>query len=491
MPRLEIQAANGSPITPQQVQGDCETLRQIAAGLTRLEEVWSNAQNLIHARSRGYFTPDEDDAVRQILLSYRNYRLGLYNIIVRCLQYPAIEDPRVQLEVFMVGFAAGLTLYSKSLKLIQTYERQPLIRKKLNEPEEKFGLEEGFFEEVLAAYSSPRNYRLLLQGVIFWRKHRRNAKKLGLLDTEDGKWLAEVIRQQRKVIRQRLLQVLLCRLRYDLRLFWETTLRPMRRTGYALKSVIGTTFANAKITFEYRPAITDEVMERLTPQLQPGDILLVRADEKLTAAILPGFWAHAAIYLGRREELERVGLAEFPGVAKHLGKLPEGQGPLVLEAIAPRCLINSLKNCLYADHLVVLRPNLRLSPLASALEEAFAHLGKPYDFEFDFNVTNRIVCTEVVYRAFHKKGSILFTLVKRLGRFTLSGNDIVHYALDAMRSAPVAEAPFRPVILFTKTVSGFRFIEEGEIVPTLRAIRGGKPVADHSMTPPPRQYSPA
>ena len=490
MPRLETRTER-NPCSPEQVQRDCETLRQIVAGLERLEGVWSNAQTLIHARSRGYFTPDEDDAVRQILLSYRNYRLGLYNIILRCIQYPVIEEPRLQLQVFMTGFAAGLVLYGKSLKLIQTYERQPLVRKKLNEPEEKFGLEEGFFEEVLEAYSSPRNYRLLLQGVFFWRKHRRKAKELGLLETEEGKWLAGIIRQQRKVIRKRLLQVLLARLRYDFRLFWETTLRPVRRTGYALKSAVGTTFATARISFDYHPAITSEVMEALRSQLRPGDVLLVRADEKLTAAILPGFWAHAAIYLGNKEGLEGAGLAAFPGVAKHLSKLPEGNSSLVLEAIAPRCLVNSLENSLYADHVVVLRPNLPVALLASALEEAFAHLGKPYDFEFDFNVTNRIVCTEVVYRAFHKKGAILFTLIKRLGRFTLSGNDIVHQALDVLRDVPMEQAPFRPVILFTKTPSGFRFVEEAEIVPTLQAIREGKPLPVHSITPPPRQYSPA
>ena len=491
MPLLDIPPSRGNACSVEQVQCDTETLRQIAAGLDRLEHVWSNAQTLIHARSRGYYTPDEDDAVRQMLLSYRNYRLGLYNIIVRCIHYPTISEPRLQLEVFKLGFAAGLLLYSKSLKLIQTYEREPLVRKKLNEPEEKFGLEEGFFEEVLAAYSSPRNYRLLLKGSIFWSKHWRQARKLGLLQTPDGKWLADIIRQQRKIIRRRLLRVLLCRLRYDWRLFWDTTLRPVRRTGYALKSAIGTTFATARITFDYRPAITPQVLAELRPQLLPGDILLMRADEKLTAAILPGFWAHAAIYLGNQKDLESSGLAAYPGIAKHLSKLPGEIPSLVLEAIAPRCLVNSLEKSLYADHVAVLRPNLPVPALAAALEEAFAHLGKPYDFEFDFNVTNRIVCTEVVYRAFHGKGGILFTLVKRLGRFTLSGNDIVHYALDALRGAASEEVPFRPVVLFTKTPAGFQFIEPSRIVPTLEAIRAGKPAPDHSITPPPRQYSPA
>ena len=222
-----------------QLSSDCETLAMISGGLDRLEATWLETQKAVHARSRGYFAPDEDDTVRQILLSYRNYRIGLYEIIHRCSHYESIIDPVLQLRTFLVGFAAGLTLYSKSLKLIQTYEREPLIRAKLNEPEEKFGLGSGFFEEVLAAYSSPRNYWRLLKASSFWRRHQRAAKRLGLLHDDRAKWLTGTIRRQRKTIPRRLLQVLLQRARYDFRLFVATTLAPFRKGGYALKSAPG------------------------------------------------------------------------------------------------------------------------------------------------------------------------------------------------------------------------------------------------------------
>ena len=475
----------------EQVAADRETLRQIVAGLDRLEQVWSNAQHLFQARKRGYFTPDEDDAVRQMLLSYRNYRIVLYQIIRRCLGYAAIQDARLQLEMFMTGFAAGLTLYSRSLKLIQAYERQPLVRQKLNEPEDKFGLEAGFFEEVLAAYSSPRNYWLLVRGVVYWQAHRRLARRLGVLQDDDGEWLAGLIRHQRRLIRKRLLSVLLCRCRYDFRLFLDTTLGPVRRSGYALKRTLGRTFATKYLCQDYRPAITPEVLAELQPQLQPGDILLSRADEKLTAAVLPGFWSHAAIYLGTKGEVESSPLAGHPALARELAGLPDGGGGLVLEAVSPRCMVNPLEKSLYADHVAVLRPNLNRGLLEAGLLEACSHLGKPYDFEFDFNITHRIVCTEVVYRAYHGKGPISFELVKRLGRFTLSGNDLVQAVVDRLRGERAGTAPFQPVALFTKTVTGAHFILKEQLVPALEAILRGEPVAGYSMTPPPRQYSPA
>ncbi len=456
-----------------QVKADCDTLRDIVAGLDRLEEAWNDIRQKVHARSRGYFAPDEDDAVRQILLSFRNYRIGLYQIIHRCVGYRSITDPILQIRVFMVGFSAGLTLYSKSLKLIQTYEREPLIRAKLNEPEEKFGLGAGFFEEVLAAYSSPRTYWLLVKGSSFWRWHRRAAKRNGLLADEDGKWLAEIIRHQRKNIPRQLFQVLCQRARYDWRLFWNTTLNPLRRTTYALKSVVGTTFAGARLSLHYQPALAPEVLRAFRRNLRPGDILFVRADEKLTAAILPGFWSHAAIYIGNREELKQHGLADDPAFPSQLLDLcaDETDQGLVIEAVSPRLVINPLASSLFGDHALAIRPQLTPNLLAAALREAFAHLGKPYDFEFDFNITHRIVCTELVYRAFHKKGGIEFSLVKRLGRFTLTGNDIVHSTLDCLARG---ETTLRPVALVLKRANHAEFIPEEQIVSALQGIRSGR-----------------
>ena len=464
------------------LENDCLTLELIVAALDRLEQQWLETRKLVHARTRGYFTPDEDDAVRQILLSYRNYRIALYDIIRRSLEYARLENPALQIQVFMIGFAAGLTLYAKSLKLIHTYEREPLIRAKLNEPEEKFGLEGGFFEEVLAAYSSPRNYWLLIKATIFWRAHRRAVKRLEGVQLERARWLAGIIRRQRKVIPRRLFQVLRQRARYDVRLFITTVLNPFRRSTYALKRTVGTAFAGVRLCLRYEPAITPEIARALRDRLRPGDILLLRADEKLTSTILPGFWAHAAIYLGTRAEQAEFGLdAKTLTTQSVYERCEDDQAAYVIEAVSPKLIINSLEKCLFGDHVLALRPNVKPDEIAAALREASAHLGKPYDFEFDFNITHRIVCTELVYRAFHKKGPIAFTLVKRLGRFTLTGNDIVHHALDTQYND---EPQLIPSALVLKRAGRAIFIPDEQIDQVLKQIRSGtRPEAVDLRTP--------
>src|SRR5438309_7093644 len=176
----------------KQLHADCDSLREIVAGLDRLEHQLEEARTTIQARQRGYFTPDEDDRVRQLLLAYRNYRLAIHEIVERCLLWETISAPRDQLREFMLGYAAALTLFGKSLRLIELYEHEPLIRKKLNEPDAKFDLESGFFDQILQAYTSLYNYRLLARAGRYWKEQRRDVKRLGLAEDTDAGWLVEV-----------------------------------------------------------------------------------------------------------------------------------------------------------------------------------------------------------------------------------------------------------------------------------------------------------
>ena len=137
--------------------------------------------------------------------------------------------------------------------------------------------------------------------------------------------------------------------------------------------------------------------------------------------------------------------------------------------------LNPLDKCLQVDHVVVLRPALPASDIASAIGEALGHLGKPYDFEFDFNNSSRIVCTELVYRSYHNRGTMTFSLTKRLGRFTLTGDDIIALALDGMGESGEGKiVRFQPVALVLKRRDGQAHTAPPErILPLLRRIRQG------------------
>ena len=82
------------------------------------------------------------------------------------------------------------------------------------------------------------------------------------------------------------------------------------------------------------------------------------------------------------------------------------------------------------------RPNLEPSEIARALERVAPHRGKMYNFDFDFFRADRLVCTEVVYRAFD--GPIDLQLKERAGRPTLSAEDLLDLAFDSDAFSVVA-----------------------------------------------------
>jgi hypothetical protein len=251
---------------------------------------------------------------------------------------------------------------------------------------------------------------------------------------------------------------------------------------------VGERFAGTWLHQDQHRPLTDDLLEHLRARLQPGDVLLMRAEGKLTASLLPGFWAHAAIYLGKRNSGFASHLSGNASDARHSqppgrdSRIPHGVDQLnesekdkdgpgadqdwVIEAVSPCVRIASLKACLDADHVLVLRPRLTPAEMGMAIQEALCHLHKPYDFEFDFNLSSRVVCTGLVFRSFHGRGPIAFELVKRLGNYTLTGDDLVEQA--------TAGGGMTPVLLMLRRGPGWSVEERTRpIAACLRALRRG------------------
>ncbi|MBC8105891.1 MAG: hypothetical protein H7Z14_04825 [Anaerolineae bacterium] len=171
-------------------------------------------------------------------------------------------------------------------------------------------------------------------------------------------------------------------------------------------------------------------------QLQPGDIFLERRNWFASNAFLPGFWPHAALYVGRITDLEKLALvrkdengkwtSDDPNIRDRLRQFlkpaHDGAAHTVIESVSERVIFNSLDESMHADYVAVLRPRLTDAQKSQAIARAFSHQGKPYDFEFDFFSADKLVCTELVYRSY--EGLLHFDLVKIMGRDTLPALEI-------------------------------------------------------------------
>ena len=100
--------------------------------------------------------------------------------------------------------------------------------------------------------------------------------------------------------------------------------------------------------------------------LQPGDIILTRRNWHLSNAFLPGFWPHAALYVGTEEQLKELGITEKnAGVGweayKEKQELKKNHyyPRVILEAVVEGVRFHCAEYTLHADYVMVLRPRLK------------------------------------------------------------------------------------------------------------------------------------
>lgn len=135
------------------------------------------------------------------------------------------------------------------------------------------------------------------------------------------------------------------------------------------------------------------------PLLQPGDIVLQRFEGWVDKWFIPGFWNHAAIYIGNKEEQ-------------------------VVHAVSEGVLIEDIINFMRTDHMIILRSK-DTSLANDAISKAIGIVGCEYDFSFDFSNNVRFACTEVVDYCYDNQ----FFKTRRLFRDTLTPDDIASSGL--------------------------------------------------------------
>ncbi|HPV49452.1 MAG TPA: YiiX/YebB-like N1pC/P60 family cysteine hydrolase [Smithellaceae bacterium] len=245
----------------------------------------------------------------------------------------------------------------------------------------------------------------------------------------------------------------------DMRAFrelWETNVKnsvkfPLYRVTMSLASLIGDTRLSHPM-----PAITDEQIADMKAHLKPGDILIERMDYYLSNAFLGGFWPHAILYLGPKEAWSRLRLADgttlaedpwiFKNILPNYHAIKDERPALVIEAISQGVVFNSLEEAAQKDYIAIFRPKFaeheQEAKIATAIRRALKYHGRPYDFDFDFFTDDKLVCTELVYRAYHPDINFLVQkqaiqkpdppipgMIKIAGRDTMPASEIVKLAL--------------------------------------------------------------
>jgi hypothetical protein len=376
------------------------------------------------ASTRGYFTPDEDEAVRVRYAQYLGVRGALLATLAELEKAcaPASGGWEKQLPAFAVAFAAACLLLRQARGLAGLAGVQSLLAKKLDEPSTLHGIPRKTFTYLFRATTDPARLMQFRDAAAFYDKHRSSI--MGLAgDPELAEALA-LLEEERAWIECRKRDILRRRLAYG----WHSFLR--RHRSAWKQSVFGVFEMSGRAISELRQPgvkppgapkrITPELREKILRLARPGDVFVTRHDDAMSNLFLPGHWPHAAFFIGSESQRAALGL-----------ETPEGAfDPVVfLEAKKDGVRFRLATDTLEVDALVVLRPPLAPGEIAASLARGMRHVGKPYDFAFDFRNSDRLACTEVIYRAYHGAGELAFSLVETGGRLCLPAEELISQAL--------------------------------------------------------------
>jgi hypothetical protein len=419
------------------------TVVDIAEHFEGLKKAAVELRGRFGARRRGYFTPAEDEEARHLLVSYCRARAALLELVVSIQDELAGGEPCPERGrgLFLIGYAGAIVLVDAARSLRELFHDSAVVRAKLNEPEPHFGIAAGTYDAVQKSLTAPLHAWHLHHANRHWEAERAAFEQAAAGDPVLAPVLAVVERLGHRVrVAPRRYARACARVRAR-RLFKALPRSAFEAAVHSLEQAICCLVAGISTRPRHRPALPPGIAEQVRALLEPGDILITRKEHAATNYFLPGYWPHAALFLGDGPALARLGLDQHQNVLtrwRRLLELDPGEPRRVLEALKDGVLLRSLASPFASDALAVVRPSLPEDAVASALARALFHEGKPYDFDFDFSRSDRLVCTEVVYRAYDGIGGIHFPLTRRLGRFNLSAEDILRLAVERLGFEPVA-----------------------------------------------------
>ena len=191
-----------------------------------------------------------------------------------------------------------------------------------------------------------------------------------------------------------------------------------------------------------------EEKKSIISKLQPLDIILEKAPFRLTDYLIPGYWSHVGLWCGNEQELKRIGVwEELPAIYSNARKKYNYSGSsfqesiknghMIIEALRPGVQINTLEHFLNIDDMGVIRyESLTLERKKSYLLNAFEQIGKSYDFNFNVESANEIVCSELIYVAID---DVMWRTEKTIGRHTISPDNIAQ---------KLSDSNFNPILLY-------------------------------------------
>ena len=356
---------------------------------------------------------------------------------------PNDESGQSVIKKVKLGLTFALLLYDNYLVAVAPFEEHNKLRYIINES----GIDpevEGYLRVVSESYTDRKKMQRLIKAIEFISKIEQwesDHPKSDLVQSDpDNQYLNMMIYGSPSYTEIRKNSSLETESMFSINrinIFKNKIEDNIRLISSDATNQVSKMFGNAAGIIVARRGKLDELpkekQSEIIANLQPLDILLEKAPFRLTDYLIPGYWSHVALWSGTEEELSKLGVwDELPAIYNEAKETYHYSGPdfqdairnghMVIEALRPGVQINTLQHFLNIDDLGVIRYNdLTLENKRSYLLNAFAQIGKSYDFNFDVESKNEIVCSELIYVSFD---DLDWNTTKTVGRYTISPDNV-------------------------------------------------------------------
>jgi hypothetical protein len=167
----------------------------------------------------------------------------------------------------------------------------------------------------------------------------------------------------------------------------------------------------------------EKVNNEIYSHLEPLDMITEKTPFILTDTLIPGHFGHNAIWLGTKEQLIAYGLWNHPRIKPVQHMIEKGYS--IIESDRTDTHLRKLEDFMKVDEFAIMRNKNIYSKNKEEVDKvydvALRQLGKKYDFNFDVETTDKLVCSELLYQSF---GHVAWPTEKYVGRTTISPDNV-------------------------------------------------------------------
>lgn len=340
----------------------------------------------------------------------------------------AALDQYTRYKGFMLALSATLMLYDTYLSSASILNEHDRIRQFLNQSDSGYGRQQEQLRAVTNTIFNTSNIMLVRKEILFYED--RFPGYLSQLSLDDGAYyLSTLIRQSPTypIIRNATIDDIKDQQEMHASAEVNDNLLEINRSAF---NGVSKFFGNIVGLVEERKGKLykdEESHSHLLGELKAGDILLEKTPFRLTDKMIPGHWGHAAIWIGSEKELKELGIWGHPVVQNYQEQISNERG--VVEALRSGVEINTLANFMNIDDAAIIRdPDKTKAETAERIIRTLRQIGKDYDFNYDVETTDKIVCSQLVYLAYT---DIEWPTERVVGRYTISPDNVAYKAINS------------------------------------------------------------